>query len=182
MQAGHDEPEAPEPITIREAITTYRGGFYKELLRAHESGSVLELCLCFKRANERHRPALERIFPGLGYTIYDRSRRAVADIIISDWPMDLSGGLERAFPGLKALDELTDNPTGFDLLVEQPLVCPYCDGKGRAITLDRSEQARADAQMRAHHIPLPVLGTLRRRDEPCSACGGTGKHEASKED
>lgn len=104
------EPTKPEPITIREAIETYRGSFYKQLLRAHDEATIFELCLAYKRADPQHQAVLQEHFPDID---------TVANALVSRWPLKLAGRLEVAFPGLRALDEQTDMPTEFDLLEEQ---------------------------------------------------------------
>lgn len=97
-------------MTIREAIGSYRGSFYKQLLRAHDEATVFELCLAYKRADTQHQAVLQAQFPYID---------VVANAVVSRWPENLRAGLEAAFPGLKALDEETEMPTAFDLLVEQ---------------------------------------------------------------
>lgn len=98
-------------ITIREAIRLYRGGFYKLLLDAHEAQDYLKLCLAYLKADAQHRAVLCEALPGI---------HEVAEVLVWRWPGSVTGCLERAFPGLKALDQQTDDPTDFDLLEAQP--------------------------------------------------------------
>lgn len=100
-----------EGYTIREAIDTYRGDFYRRLLAAHDSGKPFELCLAYCWADSRHQVVLDEAFPGI---------EVLVGFLLHRGPTDMRSALEAAFPGLAALDEPTDNPTGFDLLEEQP--------------------------------------------------------------
>lgn len=111
-------------VTIREAIRLYRGSFYKLLLDAHEAQDYLKLCLAYLKADAQHRAVMCEALPGI---------HEVAEVLVWRWPGSVTGCLERAFPGLKALDEQIDDPTEFDLLEEQPACehvpgCTHIDG------------------------------------------------------
>lgn len=118
-------------MTIREAIRTYRGSFYKALLQAHEQigKDVQPLFMAYRRADRDHERVLEDVLPGLKTMVAHwfgaeprPHARHMACIAEERWGNadEIRAALERGFPGLKALDEHTEIPTAFDLLVEQP--------------------------------------------------------------
>ena len=97
--------------TLREAMRTGgRGCFAQALLKAYEDGEVESLIFAWEKADMSNRTLLEEVFPGLS---------KVALLIYRDWPPDYPAGLCKAFPGLRYLDEPTDNPHNIDLKGEE---------------------------------------------------------------
>ena len=109
--------DRPEEVawTIRQGIKTYRGGFVRALLKAHELGTILELAFAYRVADLENQERLAKRFPRIA---------DVADIVC-EWPMNMQGGIERAFPGFAALDAIVSDPTSADL-ESKYLVCAKC--------------------------------------------------------
>ena len=97
----------PEDVdwTIRQGIKAYRGGFYRALLRAHELDHIFALMLAHRVADSENQEWLDEQFP----------RIAELSAVFCGWPMNMQGGIERAFPGMASLDMVVPDPTSVDL-------------------------------------------------------------------
>lgn len=98
------------PWTIRQGIKVYRGNFYGALLKAHELVNVVDLVFAYRVADPENQERLRGQFPRIA---------DVADIVCG-WPVNMQGGIERAFPGFAALDAVVPDPTSVDLRLPLP--------------------------------------------------------------
>jgi len=95
-------------MTLRECIESgQRGDFAKALLRAYDSGSIMDLMFAFGKADDANQALIETTFP---------EAKHIFEVLWNRWPCRINNGICSVFPGLVLrLHEDLENPHTVDL-------------------------------------------------------------------